>query len=375
MRRLLFVFSLASLSALTIWANDYRLYLEDFSIDAGETKDISLYLDNVGEITGIQADIVLPEGLVVAMDDEGYYCVELNSSRKTRNHTIDGNYQPDGAFRIISYTSDSKPFKLNTGEIASITITASPEFKGVHTIEVRNIELAAPDGTQFFPEDESCIVTGPASEEPNGYRVYIEDFNIEAGETAIVGLMMDNPDEITGIQTDIYLPEGLSVAIDDDDYYCIELNPDRKTRNHTIDGNYQEDGSFRIISYTSDSKAFKLNSGAVAFITLQADDSFDGTHIIQIMNTELANPSGTQFWPNDETCTVTCTASVHTLRGDVNKDGSVNIADVTRLIDYLLSGDAEGASLINADCNLDECVNIADVTALIDYLLSGSWPS
>jgi len=374
MRRLFILLSVLSLSLLSMEAADYRLFLEDFSIDAGETKDISLYLDNVGDITGIQADIVLPEGLTIAVDDEGYYCVTLNSSRKTRNHTIDGNYQADGTFRIISYTSDSKAFKLNTGEIATITITASSEFKGTHTIEVRHVELAAPDGTQFFPDDESCIVTGPAGEVTGGYRVYLENIEITAGQTTIVGLIMENPDEITGIQTDLYLPDGLSVAIDDEDYYCIELNPERKTRNHTIDGNYQEDGSFRIISYTSDSKPFNYNNGAVAFITLKADDNFEGTHLIQIMNTELANPSGTQFWPTDETSTVTCTAGVHTLRGDVNGDGSVNISDVTALIDYLLSGNANGISLVGADCNTDGSINISDVTALIDYLLSGSWP-
>lgn len=164
MRRLVIFLSVLSLSVMAMRAEDYRLFLEDFNIDAGETVDISLYLDNVDEITGIQADIVLPEGLTVTIDDEGYYCVMLNSSRKTRNHTIDGNYQADGAFRIVSYTSDSKPFKLNTGEIATITVTASPDFKGTHTITVRNIELAAPDGTQFFPDDESCIVTGPAGD-------------------------------------------------------------------------------------------------------------------------------------------------------------------------------------------------------------------
>ena len=61
------------------------------------------------------------------------------------------------------------------------------------------------------------------------------------------------------------------------------------------------------------------------------------------------------------------------LRGDVNMDNNVSIADATALIDYLLSGDATGISLANADCNLDENVSIADVTALIDYLLSGAW--
>ena len=60
------------------------------------------------------------------------------------------------------------------------------------------------------------------------------------------------------------------------------------------------------------------------------------------------------------------------LRGDVNKDTEVNIADVTALIDMLLSN----AEMIpEADCNLDTQMNIADVTALIDYLLSGTWPN
>ena len=63
------------------------------------------------------------------------------------------------------------------------------------------------------------------------------------------------------------------------------------------------------------------------------------------------------------------------LRGDVNNDGDVNIADVTALIDYLLSQDASGINLDNADCNLDTEVNIADVTALIDFLLSNAWPA
>ena len=61
------------------------------------------------------------------------------------------------------------------------------------------------------------------------------------------------------------------------------------------------------------------------------------------------------------------------LRGDVNGDGSVNISDVTALIDYLLSGNPSGVNVTAADCNQDSSVNISDVTALIDYLLSNHW--
>ena len=61
------------------------------------------------------------------------------------------------------------------------------------------------------------------------------------------------------------------------------------------------------------------------------------------------------------------------LRGDVNDDTQVTIADVSALIDYLLTEDATGINLGNADCNLDEGVTIADVSALIDYLLTETW--
>ena len=62
------------------------------------------------------------------------------------------------------------------------------------------------------------------------------------------------------------------------------------------------------------------------------------------------------------------------MRGDVNQDNNVSIADVTDLIDYLLSQDGTGISLEAADCNLDNDISISDVTTLIDYLLSQIWP-
>lgn len=55
--------------------------------------------------------------------------------------------------------------------------------------------------------------------------------------------------------------------------------------------------------------------------------------------------------------------------GDVNHDGSINISDVTMLIDYMLDNGNEVCPVC-ADINSDGTINIADLTALIDMMLS-----
>ena len=59
--------------------------------------------------------------------------------------------------------------------------------------------------------------------------------------------------------------------------------------------------------------------------------------------------------------------------GDVDNDDFVKISDVTALINYLLSGNADGIDLRAADCDTDGFIKINDVTTLINFLLSGSW--
>ena len=62
-------------------------------------------------------------------------------------------------------------------------------------------------------------------------------------------------------------------------------------------------------------------------------------------------------------------ASLVYIVGDVNGDNSVNISDVTALIDYLLTGHTS-IVLDNADVDGDGYIRISDVTALIDKLLN-----
>jgi beta-fructofuranosidase len=74
----------------------------------------------------------------------------------------------------------------------------------------------------------------------------------------------------------------------------------------------------------------------------------------------VTTPARINAWMLDPSITTA------TIRGDVNGDGEVNIADINAIIDVILSGGANQS----ADVNGDGEVNIADVNAVIDIILS-----
>ena len=56
--------------------------------------------------------------------------------------------------------------------------------------------------------------------------------------------------------------------------------------------------------------------------------------------------------------------------GDVDNSGTVDIDDLTLLINYLLTGDTFGINLMGADVNTDDTVSIDDLSVLINFLLT-----
>ncbi len=198
-------------------------------------------------------------------------------------------------------------------------------------------------------------------------RFYIEDFTIEPGETRTVSILLDNETLYTAFQTDLYLPDGLTVEQEDGDY-IFDLTS-RKGRDHNIASQIQADGAIRIMSYSPSIKPYSGNSGALVTFSIMANEDFSGPVSILLKNVLFTTTAGTEVPFANESCIVTLPIR---LLGDVDKNGFVNISDVTALVDYLLSGDASAISLSNADCDGSGVVNISDVTTLIDYLLSGS---
>ena len=74
-------------------------------------KDVEMVNEN--KITAFQCDVYLPKGISIAMIDDEYDV--LLSSRATSSHSIATALQPDGAIRILAYSTTSKAFSENEG--------------------------------------------------------------------------------------------------------------------------------------------------------------------------------------------------------------------------------------------------------------------
>ena len=135
------------------------------------------------------------------------------------------------------------------------------------------------------------------------------------------------------------------------------LPADNKLSQYTESGDTWPNGYRNAVTDES-TPATKLNMDAMGNITGTA--GYLGKPVTEM----VINRDGTaSFWYMKETHNYNV--------GDVNHDNSVSIADVTRLINYLL-GNESGACAICADVNGKEGVTIADVTALVNMLLTNA---
>ena len=291
----------ASLSAAAV----DTFYINDFSINPGETKQVEINLNNDSVYTALQADIYLPEGLTIEQED-GDYLFEL-TDRKGRDHTISSTMLSSGAIRILIASQTLKTFSGNNGALVTFNIIADNSFSGSKTIQMKNIIATDNARVKHYMPNQATTVTqeGYVPPTPTGDAdcFYINDFSIEPGETKLVEINLDNDSVYTALQADIYLPEGLTIEQEDGDY-LFDLTS-RKGRDHVISSTMLSSGAIRILIASQSLKTFKNNSGALVTFNIIADNSFCGPKTIQMRNIIATDDARVKHYFPNSTCTVT----------------------------------------------------------------------
>ena len=119
---------------------DDKVFIDDFKLTNGQQQTISLQLTNTELYTAFQCDIVLPEGLTVAEDDDNMPMVSICGAN-ANNHIVQTNYVSSGALRLLVMSMNNSPFEANVNNVVNLTLEANAATPGQKVINIDNVRL------------------------------------------------------------------------------------------------------------------------------------------------------------------------------------------------------------------------------------------
>ena len=112
MKKVFLSFIAMTLGVIAINAQTIRI--TNLSFEPGETKQLSIELNDETAYCGFQMDLALPEGFSVAEvmneDEELVRDITLDADRKKSTHIIESS-EIGGTVRIVSYSSKNATYK------------------------------------------------------------------------------------------------------------------------------------------------------------------------------------------------------------------------------------------------------------------------
>lgn len=188
------------------------------------------------------------------------------------------------------------------------------------------------------------------------------------GDTIVIPVTMENADEITAFQTDIYLPEGFELMKDGGDY-LMSLSI-RKGRDHVIMANEMPDGSVRVLSYSPTLKTYSGNDGELFYLTVKVPDNGDGNYRLELNNTIVTTIEEEEVHALNAFNNIKVFA--YTL-GDVDGNGEITVADIVQAARYILNYNPESFIFDAADINGDGKISITDVVKIAHLVLDADY--
>lgn len=270
-------------------------------------------------------------------------------------------------------------YTINNGDEITyngpFTLTESATVKAYAQTDDAESEMATAEFTIVKVEEATYTLVTDASKLADGDKIIIVNANV-AGEAYAMGAVADNKNYFQ--QVAVTIADNLTITTSDANVITLGANGDNWTLKATE--GYLAAKSSKDNYLTANAEA---DSNAIAAITINenvASIVFQGNYTRNDLRYNATASRFSCYGANTNQAPVYIykaeSAAPEVKLGDVNKDGNVNISDVTALIDALLGGNStvetDNYSPANSDVNEDNNVNISDVTALIDKLLSGN---
>lgn len=245
-------------------------YIAPVNIAPGDSKTITLNLDNSQVFRGFQTDIELPEGLKIASKSNGNFDISL-TDRGSSSFSVSSNLMSDGSVRILGYSTQGEAIKGNQGALVRISVRASSDFSGGY-IKLKN-SIFSDVNNRDVKLDNSQLFVG--TKEQNDVSVKGGDISPEVSKA--FSLELSNESEMTAFQMDVVLPNGLS----------LDLSKTRLTGrcgNHQLQTKQLGNGKVRIICMSSNNTSISGKTGSVIDMWIKAEKGITGNQIVKLEN-------------------------------------------------------------------------------------------
>ena len=200
--------------------------------------------------------------------------------------------------------------------------------------------------------------------------VVVGDVTVKTNEMASINIVLKGAIAYTAMGFSLELPENFMVATEMNNgimNYMVSTNSVFIDDHTMISKMKSNSNTMRVVVYSEKNKPFKSNDDTILTITLKTGGK-RGTYQAKLKSLELANGFNNLATLPD----VSFSIVVDGMMGDVNGDGSIDIADVVTQVNYILDNN-NGTSFNHdaADLDGDGVITISDVVSLVNCILNG----
>lgn len=277
--------------------------------------------------------------------------------------------------KSLTFLDEAAFYRCNS--LTSVTVqNAEPLPIADNTFSNRaNATLYVPHGCRaayvaadYWKEFKTIVEMGPPVTDIDQLSdaIYIKPFSSGIGGNNQIEICLKNAQDVTAYVFDLELPEGVTVATDDNHHYLDELG--ERHDDHLSGINYRGKNTYCLATLSANNEVLSGNDEPIRLLTLHvADDLTAGKYAITIKNASYAKPNGTLVSLENTTSVITLTDYI---KGDANGDGNVSVVDVISTINYILQDPPEQFDVKAADVNGDGEISVVDVIGIIDIILN-----
>lgn len=182
-----------------------------------------------------------------------------------------------------------------------------------------------------------------------------------AGSNGTLAVSLKNSTELTAMQFELDLPDGVTVS---------EATLTSRKNGHSIDYALLGNGNYQFTVFSSSSKPFIGNDGVLMNVVLSMPaEMAAGDYTLWQKNIELTTTTGHAVNIEDRSSTLTVNDA---LLGDVNGDTKISITDAVGIVNYILGNVSASFLPEAADVNCDGNITITDAVAVVNIILNQS---